>query len=40
VNAHARPDFADKVHDWPNGDPPPDVAYPTEAARRHRSTTR
>ena len=40
VNAHGRPDFPDKVHDWPNGDPPPDVAYPTEAARRHRSTTR
>lgn len=40
VNAHARPDFPDKVHDWPNGDAPPDVAYPTEAARHPRSTTR
>src|SRR5919108_1712881 len=40
VNAHARPDFPDKLHDWPNGDPPPDVAYPTEAARHRRSTTR
>ena len=40
VNAHARPDFADKVHDWPNGNAPPDVAYPTEAARHPRSTTR
>jgi thiosulfate dehydrogenase len=39
VNAHARPDFPDKVHDWPNGDAPPDVAYPTEAARHHGSTT-
>jgi thiosulfate dehydrogenase len=39
VNAQPRPDFPDKVHDWPNGDAPPDVAYPTEAARHHRSTT-
>ncbi|MFN2572203.1 MAG: c-type cytochrome [Gemmatimonadales bacterium] len=29
VNAHARPDFRGKENDWPNGDPPPDVAYPT-----------
>ena len=34
VNAQARPDFPDKIHDWPNGDAPPDVAYPTAAARR------
>jgi thiosulfate dehydrogenase len=34
VNAHPRPDFPDKMHDWPNGDPPPDVAYPTLAARK------
>lgn len=27
-----RPDFARKGDDWPNGDPPPDVAYPTRAA--------
>ena len=40
VNVHTRPDFPDKVHDWPNGDAPPDVAYPTDAARHHRSTTR
>ena len=40
VNAHARPDFPDKIHDWPNGDAPPDVAYPTQAARHPRSTTR
>ena len=40
VNVHARPDFPDKVHDWPNGDAPPDVAYATDAARHHRSTTR
>src|SRR5881396_2170669 len=34
VGAHPRPDFPEKIHDWPNGDSPPDVAYPTEAARR------
>jgi thiosulfate dehydrogenase len=27
-----RPDFARKAEDWPNGDPPPDVAYSTRAA--------
>lgn len=27
-----RPDFPDKVDDWPRGDPPPDVAYRTRAA--------
>lgn len=31
VNAHPRPDFAGKANDWPNGNPPPDVAYPTRA---------
>jgi len=34
VNAHPRPDFPEKLHDWPNGDAPPDVAYPTLAAPR------
>ena len=34
VNARSRPDFPDKVYDWPNGDAPPDVAYRTLAARR------
>lgn len=34
VNAHVRPDFPEKVHDWPNGDAPPDVAYPTLAGAR------
>lgn len=33
VLAQPRPDFAGKDHDWPNGDPPPDVAYPTRAGR-------
>jgi thiosulfate dehydrogenase len=32
--ARPRPDFAGKEHDWPNGDAPPDVAYPTRAAHR------
>lgn len=34
VTSRPRPDFAGKANDWPNGDPPPDVAYPTDAARR------
>jgi thiosulfate dehydrogenase len=38
VNAHPRPDYPDKVNDWPNGDAPPDVAYPTRAAPRPRTS--
>jgi thiosulfate dehydrogenase len=34
VLSHPRPDLAGKENDWPNGDPPPDVAYPTTAATR------
>lgn len=34
INSHPRPDYAQKAEDWPNGDPPPDVAYPTKAAAR------
>ena len=34
VNARPRPDYRGKENDWPNGDPPPDVAYPTRAARQ------
>jgi thiosulfate dehydrogenase len=34
VTSRPRPDFARKSGDWPNGDPPPDVAYPTSAAKR------
>lgn len=34
VGAQPRPDFPGKEYDWPNGDPPPDVAYPTLAASR------
>jgi thiosulfate dehydrogenase len=37
VNSHSRPDFAGKEHDWPRGDAPLDVAYPTNAGRRLRS---
>jgi thiosulfate dehydrogenase len=32
INTRPRPDFPGKELDWPNGDPPPDVAYPTRAA--------
>jgi thiosulfate dehydrogenase len=32
INSRPRPDFAKKALDWPNGDPPPDVAYETRAA--------
>jgi thiosulfate dehydrogenase len=34
INSQPRPDFRGKELDWPNGDPPPDVAYPTRAAQR------
>jgi thiosulfate dehydrogenase len=34
INTRPRPDFARKAGDWPNGDPPPDVAYPTTAAKK------
>jgi thiosulfate dehydrogenase len=34
VNAQPRPDYRGKENDWPNGDPPPDVAYPTRSAAR------
>ena len=32
INAQPRPDLPGKERDWPNGDPPPDVAYLTTAA--------
>lgn len=38
VNSHPRPDFVGKERDWPRGDPPADVAYPTDAARRKAKT--
>ena len=34
VNARPRPDYRGKENDWPNGDPPPDVAYSTRAAQQ------
>jgi thiosulfate dehydrogenase len=34
INSRPRPDFKGKEADWPNGDPPPDVAYPTHHAPR------
>ncbi|MEP6590039.1 MAG: c-type cytochrome [Gemmatimonadota bacterium] len=34
VVSRPRPDFVGKQNDWPRGDPPPDVAYPTTAGRR------
>ncbi|CAN5127243.1 hypothetical protein BH23GEM2_BH23GEM2_04580 [soil metagenome] len=33
INRQPRPDYAGKELDWPNGDPPPDAAYETRAAR-------
>jgi thiosulfate dehydrogenase len=33
INRQPRPDYAGKELDWPNGDPPPDVAYETRAAK-------
>jgi thiosulfate dehydrogenase len=36
INSQPRPDFRGKELDWPKGDPPPDVAYPTRAAQRKR----
>jgi thiosulfate dehydrogenase len=36
ITSRPRPDFPGKELDWPNGDPPPDVAYPTTAAH-HRA---
>lgn len=34
VNAQPRPDYRGKEQDWPHGDPPADVAYPTRSAAR------
>ncbi len=38
VTSRPRPDFAPKIHDWPNGDAPPDAAYETEAGRKGRGS--
>lgn len=34
IDSKPRPDFKGKERDWPHGDPPPDVAYATQAGRR------
>ena len=34
INSRPRPDFAGKELDWPNGDPPPDVAYPVNSKKK------
>ncbi len=36
INKKPRPDFRTKERDWPRGDPPPDVAYPTTGRARRR----
>ena len=40
LNAHPRPDYRGKEGDWPNGDPPPDAAYPTRAAQQKQHSPR
>jgi thiosulfate dehydrogenase len=40
VIARPRPDYTQKANDWPNGDPPPDVAYPTRASAAKKKTAR
>jgi thiosulfate dehydrogenase len=40
VTLRPRPDFRGKERDWPRGDPPPDVAYETDAARRKAARSR
>ena len=34
INTRPRPDFAGKELDWPNGDPPKDVAYPVNSKKK------
>lgn len=34
ITSQPRPDFPGKESDWPNGDAPPDAAYPTKAAHK------
>jgi thiosulfate dehydrogenase len=33
INSRPRPDFSKKALDWPRGDAPPDVAYPTRGPK-------
>lgn len=37
INSMARPDFPDKIYDWPKGDAPDDAAYETLAGKRIRT---
>lgn len=39
IISRPRPDLAGKEHDWPNGDAPPDAAYPTLGAKRQQGAT-
>ncbi|HUL01691.1 MAG TPA: c-type cytochrome [Gemmatimonadales bacterium] len=39
ILSHPRPDTPGKERDWPNGDPPVDVAYSTLAGRRQSAPT-
>lgn len=34
INSHDRPDFPDKIYDWPKGDAPDDAAYETLAGKK------
>lgn len=40
IDSRPRPDFKGKEKDWPHGDPPPDVAYATDAASRKAAAKR
>ena len=40
ITSRPRPDFPGKELDWPRGDPPADVAYPTAAASSRKGATR
>ena len=40
IVSRPRPDFPGKELDWPKGDPPSDVAYPTAAAAKKAAATR
>lgn len=38
IESLPRPDFPDKIHDWPKGDAPDDAAYETEAKKNAAAT--
>ena len=35
INSMERPDFPNKINDWPNGDAPDDAAYETLAGKKN-----